>query len=128
MQTPIKSVCAGTVEDANYASSTYGYYIVVTSNDDAHNSSAKLRVRYSHLAEWPRRANGTLLEGITPSHPVADTVARGEQIGKMGNTGNSTGIHLDMKMYASGNLLSDGDTTNPYQFFRYMRDQIVDVQ
>ena len=120
-QTPITSTCAGTVERVDYEDDTYGHYILITSNDNAYNSATKLRVRYSHLFEVPKRANGNELS-------AGNSVTRGEQIGKMGSTGSSTGTHLDLKVHISGNLLSDGTTTNPYQFFFYMRDSITDTQ
>jgi hypothetical protein len=47
---------------------------------------------------------------------------------RMGNIGSSTNTHLDLKVFVSGDLLSNGSTTNPYQFFRYMRDQFTDTQ
>lgn len=43
---------------------------------------------------------------------VGQTVAKGEKIGVMGQTGNSTGIHLHFEVYENGNLKDPMDYLN----------------
>ncbi|MCL1874303.1 MAG: peptidoglycan DD-metalloendopeptidase family protein, partial [Clostridiales bacterium] len=112
----IKNASAGTVYTVAYNGSGYGNYIIIT-----HSSPANLKSLYAHLSEAPQRANGTLLTS-------GNTVTRGEQIGKMGTTGNSNGIHLHFEVQINGDYLSNSTTTNPLQFYRSSRDDFTDSQ
>ncbi|MBN8208849.1 peptidoglycan DD-metalloendopeptidase family protein [Bacillus sp. NTK071] len=84
----IRTVDNGTVTAAGTRSG-YGNQITVSHNNG-------LKTTYSHLSSM--------------SVSVGDTVQKGDKIGVMGTTGNSTGIHLHFEVYKNGEL------QNPMKF------------
>ena len=81
---PIKNVSAGVVVDTGKARG-YGNYVVVRNNQGQY-------IQYSHLDSF--------------SVQKGQKVSAGQPIAVMGNTGNSSGVHLDMTVVdANGNTL-----------------------
>jgi murein DD-endopeptidase MepM/ murein hydrolase activator NlpD len=80
----IKAADNGTVVYAGNKGDGYGNKIIVDHNNG-------YRTMYAHLASI--------------SVNVGQTVARGSQIGVMGRTGNSTGIHLHFEVYQNGRII-----------------------
>ena len=95
--TPILAVKAGTVvtstalRRANGTYKSYGEYIVINHHDGT-------MTLYAHMLSGSRMVR----EG--------DTVSQGQQIGKVGTTGNSTGNHLHFE------VLINGKYTNPTSY------------
>lgn len=87
--TPILNVMAGYVDESGY-NDGYGNYVVVKSND------GKRKVLYAHMSS------------ISIS---SGNVKKGDIIGKVGNTGTSTGDHLHLEYYIDGDF-----NTNPVFF------------
>lgn len=81
----IKAVDNGVVVSAGYDNGGYGNKIII----DHQNG---YRTMYAHLASI--------------SVSVGQTVSRGSQIGVMGRTGNSTGVHLHFEVYQNGKLIN----------------------
>nr|WP_272495825.1 M23 family metallopeptidase [Bacillus pinisoli] len=77
----------GTVVQASYDGG-YGNRIVINHNNG-------IKTTYSHLSSM--------------SVSVGQTVQRGQAIGVMGATGNSTGIHLHFEVYKNGSLQNPMD-------------------
>ncbi|OIJ21888.1 hypothetical protein BKP45_04140 [Anaerobacillus alkalidiazotrophicus] len=69
----------------------YGNKIIINHNNG-------MRTLYAHLASMDVK--------------VGQTVARGQKIGVMGTTGNSTGIHLHFEVYQNGELKNPMDFLN----------------
>lgn len=86
----VKSIANGTVTGAGYDGS-YGNKITVTLDDGT-------EIWYCHLSHI----------GVSPG----TRVTQGEQIGNLGNTGNSTGPHLHVEVRPGG-----GDPVDPYYAF-----------
>lgn len=78
---PIRAAKGGTVTTASYHYS-YGYYVVV-------NHGGGLSTLYAHM---------------TPGLMVApgQSVSAGQQVGTMGTTGSSTGVHLHFEIRSNG--------------------------
>jgi murein DD-endopeptidase MepM/ murein hydrolase activator NlpD len=89
--TPIYATADGIVSDAGWNSGGYGNLIKVD-----HGSG--IETRYGHLSR--------IL--VSPGQRVT----RGQQIGRMGSTGRSTGSHLHYEVRISGNAV------NPIPFMR----------
>ena len=87
--TPIKAGIDGTVTAAGYDAGGYGNYVVIR-NDKG------VEAKYAHC------------NTLTVS--VGQTVAKGDVIATVGNTGNSTGPHLHLE------VLKDGQYLNPIYF------------
>ncbi|WP_456277213.1 peptidoglycan DD-metalloendopeptidase family protein [Bacillus sp. AK128] len=83
----ILAVDNGTVTQASYDGG-YGNRVVINHNNG-------LTTTYSHLSSM--------------SVSVGQTVSRGQSIGVMGATGNSTGIHLHFEVYKNGTLQNPMD-------------------
>jgi len=79
--TPIYAAAAGTVTEATWNAGGYGYYIII-------DHGGGLKTRYAHLSKFATR--------------VGDQVAKGQNIGFVGSTGNSTGPHLHFEVMVYG--------------------------
>lgn len=88
--TPVYAAASGTVITKSRASS-YGKYIIIQHSDG-------YSTRYAHLSSFA-------------DIRVGGTVVRGQMIGRVGNTGNSTGSHLHWEVRRYGEIL------NPLNFF-----------
>jgi murein DD-endopeptidase MepM/ murein hydrolase activator NlpD len=86
----IKAADNGTVVSAGYDGG-YGNKIIIDHNNG-------MRTVYAHLASI--------------SVSVGQTVSKGSAIGVMGDTGNSTGIHLHFEVYKNGSLQNPRDFLN----------------
>lgn len=84
----ILAVAGGTVTESSCDSTSWGCTVVI-------NHGNNYSTRYAHMK-------------TTPLVSQNDTVTRGQQIGIMGNTGNSAGIHLHFQIYHNG----DSSSTN----------------
>ncbi len=100
-------------------SPNYGYCVVIESQDEDPVSKNKLRIVYMHLNEPPQLNLG-------------DTVEKGQLVGKVGSTGNSSGPHLHLEINNKGtnfagvnNLDSFDKTINPVFFYLY--DNVKDA-
>jgi len=85
----IKAADNGTVVEAGY-SGGFGNKITINHNNG-------MKTIYAHLSSIDVR--------------VGQTVTKGQQIGVMGSTGNSTGTHLHFEVYVNGSL------KNPLDYF-----------
>ncbi len=86
---PVLAAKAGTVVQSYYSSS-YGSYIVIS-------HGGGMMTAYAHLSSRLVSAGAS--------------VSAGQQIGKVGSTGNSTGNHLHFEVYINGS------TVNPMNYF-----------
>lgn len=86
---PVLAAKAGTVVQSYYSSS-YGNYIVIS-------HGGGMMTAYAHLSSRLVSAGAS--------------VSAGQQIGKVGSTGNSTGNHLHFEVYINGS------TVNPMNYF-----------
>jgi len=91
---PVPSVAGGTVV---FASSQGGYGLTVVVEHDS-----GIKTRYAHLSELAVRPG--------------DVVARGQDIGRVGSTGRSTGPHLHFE------VLDEGRAVNPVVALRKMAE------
>lgn len=85
----VYSVCSGVVRTA-YQANGAGYYIVVTMADGR-------RVYYMHL-----KANSFKVKN-------GEKVSKGQALGVMGSTGNSTGAHTHLELRVKGTGYDDLD-------------------
>jgi murein DD-endopeptidase MepM/ murein hydrolase activator NlpD len=81
----IKSIDNGTVVSAGWDSGGYGNKVIIDHNNG-------YRSVYAHLSS------------INVS--AGQTVGAGSSIGKMGKTGQSTGVHLHLEVYKNGSLVN----------------------
>lgn len=89
---PILAVADGTVEFAGGNPSTgFGYYVKL-------DHGGGYKSLYGHLKELPT---------------VSGTIHQGQQIGKLGSTGNSTADHLHFQLYYNGNCKSNVPQSKP---------------
>lgn len=95
---PIFATQTGIVLDVGF-DSILGYYIDLEHTGDQYFS------RYQHLLEQPSLSIGT-------------TVSKGQQIGLMGTTGSSTGVHLHFVIATddSGSWYTSSNTIDPEQY------------
>lgn len=82
---------AGTVEIAGYSNNGYGYTVLINHGDG-------YKTRYGHMLQGSLCVN------------VGDYVYAGQQIGRVGSTGNSTGPHLHFE------VIYYGEKQNPYNY------------
>ena len=87
--TPVKSVMPGTVVAVNKSGYGGGYGVSVRVD---HGNG--IITEYHHMQE-----------GSADRINVGDTVEAGQQIGKVGSTGISTGPHLDMQAWKDGQIV-----------------------
>lgn len=87
--TPVMAGLSGTVTAADYNDS-YGNYVILEDPDG-------YEIRYAHLSSISVSAGAE--------------VEKGEEIGAVGSTGNSTGAHLHLE------LLHNGERLNPIFYF-----------
>lgn len=87
---PILAVKDGVIESARYSSS-YGNVIVI-------DHGAGLKTKYAHMSSMVVKAG--------------DKIKQGEQIGVMGNTGDSQGVHLHLE------VTEDGLLQNPLHYLQ----------
>ncbi|MBO5937722.1 MAG: M23 family metallopeptidase, partial [Clostridia bacterium] len=90
---PVVASASGTVVVANSGWRGYGHTVVIDHGNG-------IRTRYAHM--YPG--------SITVR--VGQRVYQGQQIGRIGSTGNSTGPHLHFEM------LINGRKVNPYPYIR----------
>ena len=89
--TPVYAADAGRVVWSGWDNTGYGYMVLIDHGNG-------FRTRYGHLS-W-----------IFPSY--GDYVQKGEQIGKVGSTGRSTGPHLHFE------VIVNGIARNPFNYIR----------
>lgn len=89
---PIQVIADGVVTSAGWDSTGYGYMVIVQHVIDGQN----VQSLYAHMQDG----------SIAVS--VGQTVKRGEQLGLVGSTGDSTGAHLHL------GILVDGEFVDPY--------------
>jgi murein DD-endopeptidase MepM/ murein hydrolase activator NlpD len=94
--TPIKAAAPGKVVEAKTDGDGYGNYITIDHGNGWY-------TRYAHMVE-----KTPLKEG--------DVVTAGQQIGKVGSTGNSTGPHLHFEVLKGG--LGSGNRQDPAPFLK----------
>ncbi len=85
--TPVRAVAAGTVRFAGWNDRGYGNLVVI--------DHGNFQTLYAHLRDEP------------PVH-VGQSVAAGTLIGRMGNTGFSTGPHLHFEIRHGSDLVDPG--------------------
>lgn len=88
--TTVSAAAGGTVKSAGW-SGGYGYCIIVDHGNG-------MKTRYAHLSKINCK--------------VGDSVSRGEKIGEVGSTGNSTGPHLHFE------VIINGSTKNPINYLK----------
>ncbi len=91
--TPVVAAASGTVEIARSGYSGYGHTVVI-------NHGNGIKTRYAHM--YP----GSIMVR------VGQKVSKGQQIGRIGSTGNSTGPHLHFE------VLVNGSKVNPLRYIR----------
>lgn len=84
---------SGTVELVKFSNRSYGNQVVI-------NHGNGVKTRYAHM-----------LDGSI-SVSVGQRVSRGQPIGRVGNTGNSSGAHLHFEVIVNGN------TVNPINYIK----------
>ena len=91
--TPLVAAQGGEVYFAGYQSAA-GHYIVITGAQTGRDYV------YMHMASAPAFSEG-------------DTVETGQQIGQVGNTGNSTACHLHFELWSPPGWYKGGDFLDP---------------
>ena len=93
---PIYAADNGTVIKSEFNNSGYGNYVVINHNNGYYTS-------YAHMNE--RAAN------------IGDTVAKGQVIGYVGQTGRATGPHLHFEAWYGGAPFAGGERFNPFDLY-----------
>ncbi len=91
--TPVVAAASGTVERVDKGYRGYGHMVLI-------NHGNGIKTRYAHM----QPGSLTVYAG--------QKVSKGQQIGRIGNTGNSTGPHLHFE------VIVNGSTTNPLKYVR----------
>jgi murein DD-endopeptidase MepM/ murein hydrolase activator NlpD len=92
--TPIQATADGVVESAGWMD-RYGYAVVLKHNDE-------LETVYGHMARWDVQSG--------------QLVHRGDILGKMGQSGHATGVHLHYEVRLHGKPV------NPTRYLRLQRE------
>ena len=90
--TPIYAADSGSVVVAGWKEGGYGYTVVINHGNGFH-------TLYAHLS--------------VISVSVGESVAKGQQVGLMGNTGHSTGSHLHFEIREGSQLCDPLEFTSP---------------
>ena len=94
--TPIYAADNGTVIKSEYNTAGYGNYIVINHNNGYYTSYAHMNQRVSN---------------------IGDTVAKGQIIGYLGQTGRATGPHLHFEAWYGGAPFAGGTRFNPFELY-----------
>ena len=92
--TSMKIIFAGMGENGN-GNSGYGNVVVATATDGSGKD-----FRFGHMV-------------TTPSVTTGQEVSKGQEIGKVGNTGNSFGNHLHFEIYPAGKAVTVSGSDDP---------------
>jgi len=128
--TPVLSATDGEVTKVYYynlpdesgnitpAALTSGFGVVIKSNDtDPIGRINKLQLIYCHFSERPRK----LINGVYTDIFKYDYINKGTQIGKVGDTGNTSGAHLHFAVTRNGEYWDQGNpinnTIDPKKFY-----------
>jgi len=84
---PIKAIESGVVTTARYGNYGYGNYVIINHGTNESNGNRYISL-YGHCSSL--------------AVSVGETVAKGQVIGYVGSTGNSTGPHLHLEVYVNG--------------------------
>ena len=93
---PVYAADNGVVIKSEYNGAGYGNYIVINHNNGFYTS-------YAHMSE--RKSN------------IGDTVAKGQVIGYVGQTGRATGPHLHYEAWYGGAPFAGGSRFNPFELY-----------
>lgn len=93
---PIRAIQSGTVTTATYGQYGYGNYIIINHGTNSSNGNSYMSL-YGHCSSL--------------NVSVGQTVSKGQVIGYVGSTGNSTGPHLHLEVYVNWKR------TDPLQFY-----------
>lgn len=99
------AIADGTVTNVVYGSTGFGYYMIINHGKSLSDGATYVS-RYAHCAKMYVK--------------VGDTVKRGQVIGVMGTTGNSTGVHLDFSLMKNGTYVNSLDYYGGYNAFRHL--------
>ena len=94
---PVYASDNGTIIKSEFNGSGYGNYIVINHNNGYYTSYAHMNSRISS---------------------IGDTVAKGQVIGYVGQTGRATGPHLHFEVWKGGAPFAGGERFNPADLFR----------
>jgi murein DD-endopeptidase MepM/ murein hydrolase activator NlpD len=109
--TTIKSVTSGEARFIYLNTGSGGYGISIRTNSTDPLGSYRLWTTYYHMEERPKKANGT-------NWAYGDSIAVGDRLGTVGNTGTSTGAHLHFKVNNNDSYDNDPNyLINPVYFF-----------
>ena len=84
---PIKAIQSGVVTTARYGNYGYGNYVIINHGTNSNNGNRYISL-YGHCSSL--------------AVSVGQTVSKGQVIGYVGSTGNSTGPHLHLEVYVNG--------------------------
>lgn len=98
------AIADGKVTNVVYGSTGFGYYMIINHGKSL-SDGATYTSRYAHCAKMYVK--------------VGDTVKRGQVIGVMGTTGNSTGVHLDFSLMKNGSYVNSLDYYGGYNAFTH---------
>lgn len=99
------AIADGKVTNVVYGSTGFGYYMIINHGKNLSDGATYVS-RYAHCAKMYVK--------------VGDYVKRGQVIGVMGTTGNSTGVHLDFSLSKNGVYVNSLDYYGGYNAFRHM--------